>query len=157
MRIASIGLSPAVAGRWRRSGQRRERRLHLAARVRVAGCFGRCDSGRKSLSGCGHIAEACKELAELEVTGDVSRMRSQKLTEMPLGGRIVAQLRAFERQAVTRERVVRAGLHESFENLAARLRCLSHGSGNAIIMGDSAGAKITQRNSRGEFDRQGIR
>ena len=76
---------------------------------------------------------------------------------MLLGGRVVAELRAFQRQAVTRERVVRVGLHESFENLAARLRCLSHGGGNAIIMADSAGAKITQRNSRGEFDRQEIR
>ena len=62
---------------------------------------------------------------------------------MGRGGRIVAELHAFESEAVAGESVSRFFGNELFEDFTARLLCLGHGVNARIIAGLSVRAKGT--------------
>ena len=75
-----------------------------------------------------------KELAVLEVSRDVFRMRSQDGLEMLIGCGGIACVGALHRQAVEGERVIGLGGDELFEHLAPRfLLWLGHGGAHSIF------------------------
>jgi len=89
------------------SSERGKRRLHFIARVRIT-CLRRCcDTLRENLLCLKNLPELREELAKLEIPGDVFRMRGEKLAKVFGRCRIVAQFRAFERQAVARKSITR--------------------------------------------------
>jgi acyl-CoA hydrolase len=138
MRVGFMGAYDCGAAN---STQKRQGRLHLVARVRIAGLLRDNDAVREQLARLRNAAEARQELAELSVTGHVIRMRVQELLEMFRGGGIVAELDAFESQPIACEGVRGFFGDELLEHFAARLLSLGHGLKARIITGLSTRAK----------------
>jgi hypothetical protein len=86
----------------------------------VARALGRGDAGGQRGSGLSCAAGLGQELAKLEVSGDVFRMRAQEGFEVLVGRGGVSGIGAFHRQAVAGKGIGRLGGDELFENLAAR-------------------------------------
>jgi acyl-CoA hydrolase len=80
-------------------------------------------------------------LSELKVTCDVFRIGFQQLLEMRGGGVVVADLHAFQREAVAGECVRGFFGDKLFQDFAARLLCLGHGMKARIIAGLRSRAK----------------
>ena len=67
-------------------------------------------------------------MAILEIAGHIIGMMLDKMLEMRRGGLIVAELRAFERQAIASECIGRSRGDELLKNFAAGLLRLGHRS-----------------------------
>ena len=103
--------------------------------MHVAGVLGDHDSIRKQLACFVEPANSRQKLRELIVSRDVIRIRLKKFRKILVGGLVLADLGAFERQAVTRKRVRRLFSYKLFQNFAARLLCLGHRLEARIIAG----------------------
>src|ERR1700689_2770210 len=80
-------------------------------------------------------------LAKLEIARDVFRIGFQEFLEVGGGGVVVAELHAFQREAVARKCVSGFFGDKLFQDFAARLLCLGHSVKTRIIAGLRAQAK----------------
>jgi len=80
-------------------------------------------------------------LAKLEIARDVFWIGFQEFLEVGGGGVVVAELHAFQREAVARKCVSGFFGDELFQDFAARLLCLGHSVKTRIIAGLRAQAK----------------
>jgi hypothetical protein len=124
-----------------------EESFHFRAGMLVASFLGDDHSGSEDAACVVAAAEAHEELAELLVGGDIVRMRLDEFAEMLFGGGGVAQVHAFDGQAVTGKGVVRFCGNKFFEALAARflLKRLGHGWEAGIIAAGLGSATMRER------------
>jgi hypothetical protein len=126
MRKKVIQSAPEPGRDEERSRECRESRLHFVAGAIVAGLFGRGDTGGKNPARVSRFAEAGKKLAELKIAGDVAGIAGEQLTKMLLRRRVIAEIRALDRETVACESVARIIANKAFESFAPRLGCLGH-------------------------------
>jgi hypothetical protein len=87
--------------------------------VRVTGFLRDENAIREELARFFKFADAAKMLAKLKIASDVVWIYFEKFLEIGGGGVVVPELRAFEREAVERERVVRFLRDELLEHFTA--------------------------------------
>jgi hypothetical protein len=94
----------------------------------VARALGRGDTGGKGGPSLIHALDPRKELAVLEVCGNIFGMHLDQCLEMPVGIFQITRVGAFHRQAVAGKGVVRLSGDEPFKYFAACLLLwLGHG------------------------------
>jgi hypothetical protein len=115
------------------SAKRFERALHFVARMDVTGTLRDHDSAGKELFGFFDAPHARQKLAVLEIASNIFRMIFEEMLKMLGSCFVVAELHAFQREAVAREGVRWSGGDELLENFTAGLLRLGHFGGARII------------------------
>ena len=103
--------------------------------MHVAGVLSDYDSIREQLACFVELAGSRQKLGKLIISRYVIRIRFEKFLEILVGSFVFADLGAFERQTVTRERVRWFVDNKLFQNFSPRLLCLGHGLEAGIIAG----------------------
>lgn len=109
--------------------------------MHIARFLGDDHTVREQLARFVKTPKARQQLAKLKVTRHIRWMQFEKLVEMIGGGGVVTQLRAFQRESVTRKCVLRLFGDELLQKFAARFLSLGHVSNTRIITATVALAK----------------
>lgn len=111
----------------------RQGRLHFVAGVNISRLLGDNDAIRKCPACFVEPPETGQELAELEISCHIGGMFVKEYSEMIIGGAIIPELGAFERESVARKSIARFFGDELLEHFPARLLRLGHGMKRRII------------------------
>lgn len=100
--------------------------------MRVPGLLRDDDAVGKQSSRLFQPPQTRKKLAELEIAGNIFRVRIQERLEMARGGSIVSELCALKRETIARECVAGFLGDELLKDFATRLLRLGHGMNDVL-------------------------
>jgi hypothetical protein len=111
----------------------RQGRLHFVAGVDISRLLGDNDAIRKCPASFVEPPKTGQKLAELEVSCHIGGMFVKEFCEMIIGGAIISEFRAFERESVAGKCIVRFCGDELLKHFTPRLLRLGHGRKRRII------------------------